>query len=85
MFVARNHRHSTAPAVEAALSAAVADVRSDGAKNDWVLCGFQGGDGIRLIGTGTGGIEVRDRIISRVCTAAVVAVLRLLLSHSVPD
>lgn len=67
MFVARNHHHSTAPAVEAALSTAVADVRSDNAQNDWVLCGFQGGHGIRLIGTGTGGIEVRSYL-SRMCT-----------------
>lgn len=58
MFVARNHVHSRAPAIEEALQAAIAKVRSDSEREDWVLCGFQGGDDIRLIGTGVGGVEV---------------------------
>lgn len=58
MFVARNHVHSKAPAIEDALQVAIANVRSDSAREDWVLCGFQGGDDIRLIGTGVGGVEV---------------------------
>lgn len=58
MYVARNHVHSKAPVIEKALQAAIAKVRSDSAREDWVLCGFQGGDDIRLIGTGVGGIEV---------------------------
>ncbi len=58
MYVARNHVHSKAPVIDKALEAAIAKVRSDNAREDWVLCGFQGGDDIRLIGTGIGGIEV---------------------------
>lgn len=59
MFVARSHSlHSKAPAFEDALEAAILAVRSDVAPNDWVLCGFKGGDNVQLIGTGTGGIEV---------------------------
>lgn len=58
MYVARNHFHSRAPAIEGALETAIANVRSDSAREDWVLCGFKGGDDIQLIGTGVGGIEV---------------------------
>lgn len=59
MFAARSHfLHSKAPAFEDALEAAILAVRSDVAPNDWVLCGFKGGDSVQLIGTGTGGIEV---------------------------
>lgn len=58
MFVARNHVHSKAPVIEDALQVAIANVRSDNAREDWVLCGFQGGDDISLIGTGVGGVEV---------------------------
>lgn len=58
MFVARNHVHSKAPVIEEALQVAIANVRSDTEREDWVLCGFQGGDDIRLIGTGIGGVEV---------------------------
>ncbi|CAM9132815.1 unnamed protein product [Hapterophycus canaliculatus] len=57
MYVARNHFHSRAPAIEGALQDAIANVRSDSAREDWVLCGFKGGDDIQLIGTGVGGIE----------------------------
>lgn len=58
MFVARNHVHSKAPAIEDALQDAISNVRGDSSREDWVLCGFQGGDDIRLIGTGVGGVEV---------------------------
>lgn len=58
MYVARNHFHSRAPAIEGALEGAIAEVRSDASLNDWVLCGFKGGEDIQLIGTGIGGIEV---------------------------
>eukprot|EP00752_Nemacystus_decipiens_P005881 g5315.t1 len=65
MFVARNHVHSKAPAIEDALQVAIANVRSDTAREDWVLCGFQGGDDIRLIGTGVGGVEALKQSIVR--------------------
>ncbi|CAN0330488.1 unnamed protein product [Ectocarpus sp. 12 AP-2014] len=57
MLLARNHVHSKAPVIGEALQAAIANVRSDTAREDWVLCGFDGGEDIRLIGTGVGGVE----------------------------
>lgn len=61
MLVARHHSHSRAPAIDAALKTAIAKVRRDDLENDWVLCGFLGGERIKLIGTGVGGIEVRRK------------------------
>lgn len=60
MYVARHHRHQTPPAIDDALTIAIAQVRSDDFQNDWVLAGFEGPDNIQLIGTGTGGIEVTE-------------------------
>ncbi|CBN75266.1 actin binding protein [Ectocarpus siliculosus] len=57
MLVARNHVHRKAPVIGEALQAAIANVRSDTAREDWVLCGFDGGGDIRLFGTGVGGVE----------------------------
>lgn len=50
--------HSKALVIEEALQVAIANVRSDSAREDWVLCGFQGAGDIRLIGTGVGGVGV---------------------------
>lgn len=63
MIVARNHVHSKAPVIEDTLEAAILGVRSDSTPNDWVLCGFRGGDDIQLIGTGIGGIEVMTKLL----------------------
>lgn len=59
MYVARHHRHQTPPVIQDCLTTAIAEVRSDDFENDWVLAGFDGRDNIHLVGTGTGGIEVR--------------------------
>lgn len=64
MYVARNHYHSKAPAIANTLQKAIEDVRSDESSKDWVLCGFNGGENIKLIGCGTGGVEVRKQVVA---------------------